>query len=136
MSNMSAILASPMKSSVAESFISYAFFQFKTLCQTMDLELKQLKSSLLGKSSYPYLTKVVQLQRDAKLMLKKVTMNVINKDMFEKLMIEGGFIDKDLVDKQEYLLDLLFVNILDQIFLQTVIIPNMADIQACLHHEL
>jgi hypothetical protein len=46
------------------------------------------------------------------------------------------FIDEEIVGKNAYILDLIFVNILDTIFKQSVIEPALADIQACLHHEL
>ena len=47
-----------------------------------------------------------------------------------------AFMDEELRSKNAYILDLIFVNILDQIFKQTVIEPEIADIEDCLNHEL
>lgn len=46
------------------------------------------------------------------------------------------YIDEQSATENAYILDLIFVNILDQIFKQTVIETALGDIQDCLHHEL
>lgn len=60
------------------------------------------------------------MQRNAKLLYKKITMNTVVKQAFREHMLSCGHFSEELLNKYEYLLDLLFLNILDQIFVQTV----------------
>lgn len=94
--------------------LSYLFFQFIQICKAQDLELKNLKSSLRDKSCLAYLQKVIKMQRNAKMLYKKVCMNILSKQIFEKVIIEEmQLLDQDVCSKYNYLTDLLFVNILD-----------------------
>lgn len=68
---------------------------------------------------------VTQMQRNAKLLYKKITMNKIIKDAFVRHLLEKGHFSQEMIKKQEYISDLLFLNILDQIFVQTVYMPHM-----------
>jgi len=113
--------------------------QYVTLCKVQALELSKVKmEAAFGQSgsSYEYLMAVVQMQRNAKLLLKKVTLNTINKDAFRSLLLSEGLMSEELVQKFDYLSDHLFLNILDQIFIKTVINPNMSDIVTAMKHEM
>lgn len=70
--------------------------------------------------------------RNAKLLYKKITLNSVMKQSFKKLLIERDLISEEVQTKFEYLADLILLNILDQIFVQTVYEPFMSDIIDCL----
>lgn len=116
--------------------LTYILSQFTSMCQASSLELQKVKVDLQGKCSYPYLQTVVQLHRNARILYKKITMNQIVKKAFRDHMLGSGHFDEEILSKYEYLLDLLFLNILDQIFIQTVYEPNKADIVECFNFEL
>ncbi len=63
-------------------------------------------------------------------------MNTVIQKVFKEFMVKDAFIDLEICKDVKYRFDLFFINILDQIFQQTVIQPNLVDIQACLTHEL
>ncbi len=76
------------------------------------------------------------MQRNAKLLYKKVTMNQVVRHAFRDYLLREGQVSEDLFQKFEYIVDLLLLNILDQIFIQHVIEPNLNDIQAALRFEM
>ena len=54
------------------------------------------------------------------------------KQAFKNLLIERDLISEEVQTKFEYLADLILLNILDQIFVQTVYEPFITDIIDCL----
>jgi hypothetical protein len=62
--------------------------------------------------------------------------NTIFKNAFRDYLLSREHFSLDLLDSQVYLMDLLMVNVLDQIFVQTVFLPNFADIRDCLQFEV
>jgi hypothetical protein len=92
------------------------------------LELDQLKEDLKDRSSFPFLQTVLEKQSNAKTLYKKVSMNLINKAAFKNFMLQGGFVPEEECVKYKYLLDLFLINILDQSFQQTVIVPHLSNI--------
>jgi hypothetical protein len=101
---------------------SALFGQFRILCQAQSIELQSIKQDLTGKVAYPYLLAAAQIHRNSKFLYKKLIHNKIFKNAFKGYLLSKNLIPEKL--EPEYMLDLLLVNILDQIFIQTVFLPN------------
>jgi hypothetical protein len=128
------VVISDSKEALNQNILSYILKQFQTMCAAMSLELQKLKIELSGKSAYPYLQAVTQMYRNAKLLYKKISMNALIKQCFAEYMISNGF-SEEQAKKTEYLCDLVLLNVLDQIFIQTVYLSNKSDIIECLRFE-
>ena len=76
------------------------------------------------------------MQRNAKILYKKISKNEVVRKAFKEVMVSRNHFSEEVTLKIEYILDLLLVNILDQIFIQIVVEANMSDILACLNFEL
>lgn len=106
------------------------------MCKVHSLELVKIRSDLHNKSAYSYLLAVSQMQRNAKILYKKISKNEVVRKAFKEVMVSRNHFSEEVTLKIEYILDLLLVNILDQIFIQIVVEANMSDILACLNFEL
>jgi hypothetical protein len=53
------------------------------------------------------------MDRNAKILYKKITMNAVVKQAFKEIMVTNGHFSEEVCSNKEFIIDLLFMNILD-----------------------
>ncbi|CDW85628.1 UNKNOWN [Stylonychia lemnae] len=71
-----------------------------------------------------------------KLLMKKISMNLVIKDTFTKYLLNQGILTEQSLSCHCYLGDFLLLNILDQIWIQYVYQPNLEDLVEILKREV
>lgn len=118
---------------LAEAIVSYQIRQFMTMCEAFKLKLQSIKDSLIDQSSYPFLQAVMQIQRDAKVLYKKMLLNKALMTCFREILVAAGHFDST-VNPME--IEILMINILGQLFAQRVVMHHLPSILECFEHEL
>lgn len=75
----------------------------------------------------------MQIQRDAKVLYKKMVLNKALMTCFREVLVAGGHFDSAVPPME---VEILMVNILGQLFAQRVVMHHMPSVLACFDHEL
>lgn len=103
------------------------------MCEVFKLQLQSIKDSLIDQSSYPFLQATIQIQRDSRVLYRKMVQNMPLVASFREILVTGGHFPETVSDME---LEMLMINILDQYFTQRVMMHHLPSIQACFDHEL
>jgi hypothetical protein len=86
--------------------------------------------------SFLFLEGFLDKESHVKVLVKKISANLVIQEAFQEYMIDKNIITKDMLSQTEYLSDFLLLNILDQMWIQEVYEPHLPDIMRALATEI
>lgn len=119
-----------------DAVVSYTVFQFKSLCIAQRIEAIKLKNDCRGKSCYPFIEGVIDMNQRSKFLIKKMVNNSVVQECFTNYIKQSEIIDDEDLKQWQHISDMILVNFIDQIWLHYFLFPLIDDIVESVMFEI